>query len=612
MSRRGVEMFKQYLNHNIDQTEDKTRKVRGLRNFAHQVRKLRKEEDGAMVILALFIFIFMLAMGGIGIDTMRHEMERAHLHAVLDNAVLAGAAAPDGRDPKTIVTDYFAKSEMSEYLHDFQDGDVVSTMNATKVSARASMTLDTYLMKLSGVNTLSASTAATAERRIPKLEIVLVLDVSGSMRNNSKIENLRIAAKDFVTTILNASLPGDTVISIVPFSTSVTPTEGIYNVLAVEDTHQYSNCIYLEENDYTHPSLATGNSSLSTGTNMKQMIYTSMYGDFDDLNQDWRSCYTDEYFRILPYSISETELNNKIDGLLAAGNTSTEQGVKWGSALLGPRFREVSAALINNGEIDGSLSRVPVDYGEPETLKIMIVMGDGENTTTYFFDKSNPEFRGAHSDLFEYKMQDHAFDYAFQNKNKDKQYTDASYYAKCGTQGWICIYKATGPIESVYYLKDPTPYDRDNDGDVDSFYDVANDEWRDDGYMAALEGTANSPNPDFISKEQLSWEQAWGLMSPHYYGRITGDWDAWNDYRYSEQVTGALKNTRMGKICTTLKGEGAFIYSVGFEIPDGGTAEENLKNCASSVEHYYRAQGLSITDAFSSIAANVQNLRLTQ
>ena len=44
----------------------------------------------------------------------------------------------------------------------------------------------------------------------------------------------------------------------------------------------------------------------------------------------------------------------------------------------------------------------------------------------------------------------------------------------------------------------------------------------------------------------------------------------------------------------------------------GGTAENVLKSCASSTNNYYRASGTDISDAFSSIASNVQNLRLTQ
>ncbi|MDA3859313.1 MAG: Tad domain-containing protein, partial [Roseovarius sp.] len=75
-----------------------------------------REEDGTVTILAFFIFVTFLMMGGIGIDTMRQEMMRAKLQATLDGAVLAGATAPTAVEARLVVEDYFAKSGMSEFL----------------------------------------------------------------------------------------------------------------------------------------------------------------------------------------------------------------------------------------------------------------------------------------------------------------------------------------------------------------------------------------------------------------------------------------------------------------------------------------------------------------
>ena len=52
----------------------------------------------------------------------------------------------------------------------------------------------------------------------------------------------------------------------------------------------------------------------------------------------------------------------------------------------------------------------------------------------------------------------------------------------------------------------------------------------------------------FISKTQLDWEMAWGLMSPEYYGQITGHWGAWNDYIGSEFVSGPMKDGFMQSV----------------------------------------------------------------
>ena len=54
------------------------------------------------------------------------------------------------------------------------------------------------------------------------------------------------------------------------------------------------------------------------------------------------------------------------------------------------------------------------------------------------------------------------------------------------------------------------------------------------------------------------------------------------------------------------------VYTIGFEVDAGGTAETELKACATSHSNYYRAAGVNINDAFNSIATNIQNLRLTQ
>ncbi|MDZ7709343.1 MAG: TadE/TadG family type IV pilus assembly protein [Roseovarius sp.] len=387
---------------------------------AQKAGRFLRDEGGAVTAFAFFIFMIMLMVGGLAVDTMRHETVRARMQGTLDRAVLAGAKSHDAAEARSTVEDYFAKSDLAQYLEAEQDGDIEIYLNSASVSARASGTMDTYLMKLVGVDTLTTGGASTAEVRVPKLEISLVLDVSGSM-SGSKIASLRGAAKQFVTTILETSTPGNAVISVVPFSWSVTPPQTVFDALAVDVQHNYSTCLRFREADYQHATLTSGASALSNGVPVDQMIYTSLYGSFDTLNDSWRSCYTDDYMQFLPYSMNEAALHAKIDALEADGNTSGHEGMNWGAALLDPTFRQVSAHLINNGEMDAALAHVPADYDEPETLKVVVMMGDGANTTSYFFDKSSPKYRGKHSDLFEVKFQDREFKYAYHIYNRSRE-----------------------------------------------------------------------------------------------------------------------------------------------------------------------------------------------
>jgi Flp pilus assembly protein TadG len=569
------------------------------RRGASALARFRRSEDGAVVMFTLFVLLMMLIAGGVAIDVMRHEMERARLQNALDTAVLAGAGAPYGTTPtpKAIVQDYMAKAGMAEYLAEIDDDgegedDIVHTLNMSKVTATASKSIDTYLMQLSGVKQLGAGAASSAERRVPKLEVAMVLDVSGSMGSNEKLLNLKSAAKEFVTAVLGSSATGNTVISIIPFSWSATPTQGIYSALAVDEKHKYSTCLVFEENDHKHASLATGESGFSSGKPVNQMIYTSLYGGFDNFNSsEWRSCYAQDYMEILPYSFSESALHAKIDSFVASGNTSGDQGMNWGAAMLDPTFREITDDLITAGEVDASLSAIPANYSEPETLKVVVMMGDGANTSSYFFSEGG-HWRNQNSDLYLVKTQERQFEYAYHKYKKNKTSQDRG---KCGNKQWECVYSNTGEIESTYYL-----------GYNNNYYNIDDETWINSEEFSDIQDSET-----FINLDRLTWEHAWGLITPEFYGDVTGDWSAYNDYTRNALV-GSQKNTRMLNSCSATKNKGVVVYTIGFEISNGGTAETTLRNCASSGSHYYRAEGINIKDAFRSIALNMVNLRLTQ
>ncbi len=164
-----------------------------------------------------------------------------------------------------------------------------------------------------------------------------------------------------------------------------------------------------------------------------------------------------------------------------------------------------------------------------------------------------------------------------------------------------CVYDVAenSPEYSVYYLRNP---------DTGKFWSVAEEKWIEANTFNNFESTMDG----FISRTQLDWEMAWGLMSPEYYGQTTGNWGPWNDYIGSEYVSGSMKNGLMQNVCKATKTEGVVVYSIGFEVPVNGTAENQLSACASSPAHYFRASGTDIKSAFSAIAANVKQLRLTQ
>lgn len=592
----------------------------GLRHLA----RFRRDEDGAIVLFTLFALFMMLIAGGVAMDIMRQEMMRARIQNTLDSAALAGAGAPYGTSAKAIVEDYMAKAGMADYLNaidddgEGDDDDVVQTQNASSVSASAHSTVDTYLMHLSGVKKLGASAASKAERRVPKLEVAMVLDVSGSMGNPSysdgdedtdprdlpsKLDNLQIAGKKFVTTILDSADPGNAVISIVPFSWDVSPGKSIMGALNVDERHDYSTCLEFKASDYN-------STAIDPDVEQTQLIYTSEYDNgFDRLNTEFRTCYNESSAEILAYSVSETALHNKIDALVDAGNTSGDVGMKWGAALLDPKFQSVKTAL-NGITVDGAklvsdlVGTVPAEYDEGETLKVIVMMGDGENTYSNRF-AADSDYRGENSYLYYLEFAQKQFKYAYRRYRSGYRW---SYDPNvCGDRKWTCVYDNLSG--DSYYIYNPlqNEYRSLGGGDTLTAEQFANIQNSEDG---------------FEQKIQYSWEKAWGRISPDYLHRYFSYGSAEREFEGDERedwwvnkvrpVTGSEKNTRMSNVCKAAKKKGVVVYTIGFEVDKGGTAETELKSCATSHAHYYRANGINITDAFSSIASNVVNLRLTQ
>jgi Flp pilus assembly protein TadG len=64
------------------------------------------------------------------------------------------------------------------------------------------------------------------------------------------------------------------------------------------------------------------------------------------------------------------------------------------------------------------------------------------------------------------------------------------------------------------------------------------------------------------------------------------------------------------KMCDQAKANGVIVFTIAFEAPSG--AAEEMGNCASTPTHFYEVGQLEIESAFSSIARQINQLRLTQ
>jgi len=83
----------------------------------------------------------------------------------------------------------------------------------------------------------------------------------------------------------------------------------------------------------------------------------------------------------------------------------------------------------------------------------------------------------------------------------------------------------------------------------------------------------------------------------------------WSKFRYLKYWP-SYGDTLLNSICSAAKDQNIVIWSVGFEVTD--YSAEVMKSCASSPSHFFRVEGVEITDAFEAIARQINQLRLTQ
>ena len=219
--------------------------------FGHRLRSYGRDEDGSMVVFTLFILAMMLMVGGLAVDMMRFENYRARLQATLDRAVLAAAdldiCLESDTSASNVVNDYVAKAGFDQQV----DAVVVNSgTGSCTVTAQATIEVNTIFMQAVGVDQLTTPTAAVATERATGLEVSLVLDTSGSMGREGRIEALRPAASEFVDTIFGSYEDGTISMSMVPYSSNVNLGPDLKAEFNVNFEHGYSHCLELVPGDY--------------------------------------------------------------------------------------------------------------------------------------------------------------------------------------------------------------------------------------------------------------------------------------------------------------------------------------------------------------------------
>lgn len=274
-----------------------------------------------MSYMALSTALIMMAFGGIGVDLMHAELKRTKMQNALDRAVLAAASVDNERDAETVVRDYFRVQGMEEALVGVNPA---GDLSYRQVTAGGQQIMPTNFIQLLGVDNLQAEGLATAENGVAKIEIALILDISGSMTGR-KIEQLKQAASTFVDNVLASEASQlSTSVSIVPYNATVNMGSVLPEYIALDRQHSYSNCAVFAGDSFSE-------TALDPAVPLEQL------GQFDPYSTDWTAgdadrhwCHDGDTAAIIVHSSDPAALKAQIATLTAGGNTAIDVGMKWG------------------------------------------------------------------------------------------------------------------------------------------------------------------------------------------------------------------------------------------------------------------------------------------
>lgn len=570
-------------------------------------QRFRKEEEGALIIFSLMMLVMILWLGGMAVDFMRYETTRAKLQGTLDRATLAAADLDQILPPADVCLDYFVKAGMEQFL----DSCVVDQgINFRIVTANASAPMPLFFHDISkvfsspsspGTGYITVSGSSSAEERVTDVEVSLVLDVSSSMNSNNRMANMRGAAREFVTTVLanNTDAPqGLITISMIPYSAVVNPgTDIAPHLTGIERTHWYSTCPMFDDSEFT-------TTTLNLGASYDQVSHFS-FGGSDDIpiNPNYTWCFADNLNAVQPHSTNEAKLHTAIDNLHGYGNTAIDMGVKWGVALLDPSIQSLISSLAgaSGTGVPANASGRPELYTEPDVLKVLVLMTDGQNTQQW--DLVEPYKSGMSPVWFDLDdVNQPLWDVDFND-------TSVQFEGESTSSRWDDKFYWNVRSRTRNY-----PRGFDNRSTYANASSVGN--------SGLGEGTLYGDDDDDYKLYNASWQELFANRSyrdinDYYFREVydEGKW-SWSEFYATDLsidhsvVIGSEADARLSNICAVARTQGIVIYTIAFEAPSGG--QTALQDCASSPSHYFDVDGVDISGAFAAIASDIRNLKLTQ
>jgi len=345
----------------------------------------------------------MMLSAGVAIDFTSYARKKSNLQNLLDAAALAfthDMKNDTEAELKSKVENYLKHHLSDDAYNEIQNIDLTVSHSKDKLRVQAQGVFETKFMKLAGIETLDYDPLAEVRKENGNLEIVLVLDSTGSMALDGKMPALKSSATQFVDDLMSISNDtGNVKIGIVPFARYVNVGLDNRNQPWIEVEDDYSETTtemvsdIISQSDCTTETFVNNEGLPRTREVCANIEYGEPYEIEVTKEFTWEGCVGSRNYprntkdadysfkvpgvletvscpeRLTELTDDQTELNGAISALNPNGSTYMPAGLIWG-------LRTLS-------------SEVPFDEGVSyqdavanNIRKIIVLMSDGENQSS--------------------------------------------------------------------------------------------------------------------------------------------------------------------------------------------------------------------------------------
>jgi Flp pilus assembly protein TadG len=339
------------------------------------IRKFAGDRSGNFTIVTAVSTVALMLAAGLALNTAAMLNAKSSMQSALDAALTSTArdittGTIDEKDARASVERFLSVNQAGGNFAGTITLDKLSIDRSDKTLTGAASIATPVIFPLFGAHAPERlETVASAAYSDKKIEVSLVLDITGSMAG-SKLVDLKAAAKNAVALFLDGpSSPDPRVrVALVPYATAV-------------NTGKLDGTVFVEKkggtdtppglNDPQDVSSAPDSCATERKKGSGTMDFSDNGPETAMVNRDDRLGFCPSA-ALMPLTASKSALDSRIDSFTANGSTAGHIGIQWGRYLLSPKWKNVLSA-----------SERPAKYHDKQVSKYAIIMTDGEFNTAY-------------------------------------------------------------------------------------------------------------------------------------------------------------------------------------------------------------------------------------